>query len=98
MNRRALLLKATAVAVIALILPVGCTANPKDTGPVIPNILATETIEGIQAKALLLEYSWDDDNSASARSTAPVWQREFGEENTLVLDGEQGQNSIALSA
>lgn len=90
------------VAVVALVavLSVGLTVNriSDEDNYDIPNIIATETIDGAQATALYFGYSWHDSkNSVNADAIAP-WQGEYTDKNTLVIDGEMGQNRIAISA
>lgn len=89
------------VAAVALVvvLSVGCAVNRiNKTDFDIPDITAVETIDGAQAKALLLGYSWDDGKNGVVTDAIPTWQGEYTKENTLVIDGEMGQNMIALSA
>ncbi len=88
-----------AVALVA-VLSVGLAVSRAgdETNYDIPDITATETIDGAQAKALRFGYSWyDGKNGVEADAIAP-WQGEYADENTLVIDGEMGQNMIALSA
>ena len=90
------------IAAVTLVaaLSVGLALNRAggNTNFDIPDITATEMIDGAQAKALRFGYSWfDGKNGVVADAIAP-WQGEYTDENTLVIDGEMGQNSIALSA
>lgn len=64
----------------------------------IPNITAVETIDGTQAKALLLGYSWDDCEDGVQADSISAYKAEYTKENTLIIDGEMGENIIALSA
>ena len=75
----------------------GCGADQKDTSDLIPNVLAMDDLSDAQASALLLGYSMGEGAAHTEMQTSPAWQGTYDEERTLVLDGEQGQNSITLS-
>lgn len=75
----------------------GCGADQKDTSDLIPNVLAMDDLSDAQASALLLGYSMGEGEAHTEMQTSPAWQGTYDEERTLVLDGEQGQNSITLS-
>ena len=63
-----------------------------------PEIIFTDNIDVGRAKALHNGYSWFDGRKEYVYDTIPTWQWHYTEENTLVLDGEMGQNRIALSS
>ena len=85
-----------AAAALVIVLSVGLAVNRSNND--IPDITATETIDGAQIKAIRFGYSWFNGiKGVTADSIAP-WQGEYTDENTLVIDGEMGQNMIALSA
>ena len=64
----------------------------------IPVIIATENIDGASATALSFGYSWTDGKKGAVADGIPVWQGEYKDKNTLIIDGEMGQNTITLSA
>jgi hypothetical protein len=69
----------------------------KKPDKIIPDVTLTETIDGGEAKALRFGYSWYDGKNGVTADSIAAWQAEYGEENTLVIDGKMGQNSISLS-
>ena len=83
------------VAVLTLCLVVN--RSNTDSTVTIPDIIATDTINGSQAKGLTFGYSWNDGKKAVEADSIVPWQGEYASENTLVLDGQMGQNMIALS-
>ena len=64
----------------------------------IPVIIATEKIDGASAATLSFGYSWTDSKNGAVADGIPVWQGEYTDKNTLIIDGEMGQNMITLSA
>lgn len=76
----------------------GCSTDQEDTSGLVPKVVAIEDLSGVQASALLLGYSLEEGEARTEIQASPVWQGAYDEERTLVLDGEQGQNGITLSA
>ena len=69
--------------------------NSKNT--IIPPVIATDYISDKQARLLSLGYTCDKPGQSAAACGIAPWQGEYGEGNTLVLDGENGQNQILLT-
>ena len=92
-----------AATIIVSAVTIGSAANRANREvnayfpPLIPLLVATETIDGAQITAKTLGYSYDGKSSLFADGTAP-WEVIYGNENTLVIDGEMGQNFISLDA
>ena len=89
-----------AAVMLAAVLSLGFAVNraSDETDIDIPGITATETIDDAQAEALVFGYSWYDGKDGIVADAIAPWQGEYADENTLVIDGEMGQNFIALSA
>ena len=89
-----------AAVLLVTVLTVGFAVNRANgaADSDVPVITATETIDGAQATALHFGYSWFDGENGMVADAIPTWQGKYTAENTLVIDGEMGQNMIALSA
>ena len=89
----------TAVA-LAAVLSVSLAVNRAsgNTNFDIPDITATETIDGAQATALRFGYSWYDGKNGVEADAIASWQGEYTNENTLVIDGEMGQSMTIMTA
>ena len=69
-------------------------SDPKN---IVPPVIATDYISGKQARLLTFGYSYKKPNqSVTACGIAP-YQGDYGDGNTLVLDGRNGQNQILLA-
>ncbi len=89
-----------AAVTLVVVLSVGFAVSKAndEINTIIPAVIATETLDGAQAKALDFGFSgFNGKSGVEADSIAP-WQGEYAIENTLVVDGEMGQNMISLSA
>ena len=97
-SKKALYISYTVLAALTVAASAGCTVNKAGNPDIhIPDIVAEEPINGVQAKALCFGYTWGDSNNNTA-DTIPSWRGVYRKENTLVIDGEMGQNMITLSA
>ena len=67
-------------------------------GTVIPKVIATDVLSGQQAKLMSFGYSLSTENEDVITCGISPWQGDYGEDETLVLDGVSGQNQILLSA
>ena len=71
--------------------------DKSDKGTIIPPVIATDYISDKQAQLLSFGYTSDKaEQSVIACGIAP-YQGNYMDNNTLVLDGESGQNQILLS-
>jgi len=101
MNSKKLALWVYAIAMMLVgIVITGCAKHNVNDIPnkEIPTITAVEKIDSTKATALSFGYSWTDGKNGAVADGTPVWQGEYSDENTLVIDGEMGQNVITLSA
>ncbi len=64
---------------------------------IVPPVLATDYISGKQARLLSFNFTFQKPNQYVIACGIAPWQGDYGENNTLVLDGENGQNQILLA-
>lgn len=64
---------------------------------IIPKVIATDYISGQQAKLLSFGYSASKQGEEVIACGIAPWQAEYNGDETLVLDGEGGQNQILLA-
>jgi hypothetical protein len=87
---------AAALALAAVIM-VYIANNADKPGSVIPELFATEPVDSARVRAIVSDFSYDGILGIPADGIM-AWQEEYADENTLIIDGEMGQNLIALSA
>lgn len=64
---------------------------------IIPELIATDYITGQQAKLQSFGYSVSKKGEELIACGIALWQAEYESDETLVLDGENGQNQILLT-
>lgn len=64
---------------------------------IVPQLIATDHISGKQARLLPFGYAYDKPGQSAIACGIAPWQGDYGENNTLVLDGTNGQNQILLA-
>lgn len=62
-----------------------------------PKVIATDYITGQQAKLLSFGYSASKQGEEVIACGIAPWQAEYSDDETLVLDGKNGQNQILLA-
>ena len=87
------------VLIASVVSITGCAAhrnnNPAENGS--PVVFAVEDMSGQKATALSFGYSYSNGTQSVIACGVAVWQGEYKDENTLIIDGEIWQNSITLS-
>ena len=71
--------------------------DKSDKSAIVPPMIATDYISGKQARLLSFSYTSDTPGESVIACGIAPWQGDYGENNTLVLDGENGQNQILLA-
>ncbi len=71
--------------------------DKSDKSTIIPPVIATDYISGQQARLLSFSYTCDTPGQAVVACGIAPWEADYGEANTLILDGESGQNQILLA-
>ena len=71
--------------------------DKSDKNIIIPPVIATDYISGQQARLVSFGYSYDKAGKAEIACGIAPYQGDYGENNTLVLDGKNGQNQILLA-
>jgi len=71
--------------------------DTNDQNTIVPPVMATDYISGKQARLLSFNYTCDKPGQSVIACGIAPWQGDYGENNTLVLDGENGQNQILLA-
>ncbi len=71
--------------------------DKSDKDIIIPPVIATDYISGKQARLMSFGYNSNKPGQSVIACGLAPWQGDYGENNTLVLDGENGQNQILLA-
>ena len=71
--------------------------DKSDKNTIIPPVIATDYISGKQAQLLSFGYSSDKKGQSVIACGIAPYQGDYSDNNTLVLDGESGQNQILLT-
>ena len=71
--------------------------DKSDKGTIIPPVIATDYISGKQAQLLSFGYTSDKTGQSLIACGIAPYQGDYSDNNTLVLDGESGQNQILLT-
>ena len=71
--------------------------DKSDKSTIVPPVIATDYISGKQARLLSFGYTSDKPGQSVIACGIAPWQGDYGNSNTLVLDGENGQNQILLA-
>ena len=71
--------------------------DKSDKGTIIPPVIATDYISGKQAQLLSFGYTSDKAGQSLIACGIAPYQGDYSDNNTLVLDGESGQNQILLT-
>ena len=71
--------------------------DKSDKNTIIPPVIATDYISGKQAQLLSFGYASDKAGQSVIACGIAPYQGDYSDKNTLVLDGESGQNQILLT-
>lgn len=71
--------------------------DKNDKNTIVPPVIATDYISGKQARLLSFGYTSDKPGQSVIACGIAPWQGDYGYNNTLVLDGRNGQNQILLA-
>jgi len=71
--------------------------DKSDKNTIVPPVIATDYISGKQARLLSFGYTSDNPGQSVIACGIAPWQGDYGDGNTLLLDGENGQNQILLA-
>ena len=71
--------------------------DKSDKSTIIPPVIATDYISGKQARLLSFGYTADKAGQSVIACGIAPYQGDYSDNNTLVLDGESGQNQILLT-
>lgn len=71
--------------------------DKSDKNTIIPPVIATDYISGKQAQLLSFGYTSDKAGQSLIACGIAPYQGDYSDNNTLVLDGESGQNQILLT-
>lgn len=71
--------------------------DKSDKSTIIPPVIATDYISGQQAQLLSFGYTSDKAGQSLIACGIAPYQGDYSDNNTLVLDGESGQNQILLT-
>lgn len=71
--------------------------DSNDHDIIIPKLIATDYISGQQAKLQSFGYSVSKEGEELIACGIALWQAEYESDETLVLDGKNGQNQILLA-
>ena len=71
--------------------------DKSDKSTIIPPVIATDYISGKQAQLLSFGYTSDKAGQSLIACGIAPYQGDYSDNNTLVLDGESGQNQILLT-
>ena len=94
----AAIITCVAVAVCFLTNPLASPAlEMNGNNTIAPPVIATDYISGNQASLLSFGYTSDKPGQSVIACGIAPWQGDYGDNNTLVLDGRNGQNQILLA-
>lgn len=71
--------------------------DKSDKSTIVPPVIATDYISGKQAQLLSFGYTSDKPGQSEIACGIAPYQGEYGDGNTLVLDGRHGENQILIA-
>lgn len=86
----------TLTIIASVIAGIFLLTNPVSDS-IVPNVTATDFISGQQARLRSFGYSVSKPGKEVIACGIAPWQAEYGDDETLVLDGKNGQNQILLA-